>query len=116
MSVLTIGPYKAGEIPKPIVFTFQDNGAPINLLTANWTARANLRRYLALANIVSGRACAYTGTGADGQVTFLFQTGDLAVADDYVLEVWIGDATHKMRSQRCEFFVAPSIQPVPTLP
>lgn len=106
---VTIGPYREGEIPPPVVVTFKDaNVAAIDL--TGYSARWIYRRHASSGNqtyaATDPAAVTQTATvnadqvGHKGQVTYLWVSADFVTPGDYEGEMWVGNLTNRMSSIR----------------
>lgn len=84
-----LGPYKAGEIPDPLTYTFKErDGTPIDL--TGCTAVVVVKRSGTDAVTLSATVDA-DQVANRGDVTLTWADGNLATAGSYQLEVWAGD-------------------------
>ncbi len=106
----TIGPYTQNEIPLDLLHTFDDDtGHPIDI--SDWTVFAE--HLLPDGSIVEREL--EIADGANGQVIFPFADGDLALTGAHALEIWGGDGTHRLASERFEWWVNDCIAVPPAL-
>lgn len=108
----TIGPYVAGEIPPPLVYSFLDStGAPISL-TAGYTAKFSYREQ---ENPVATLAAAAVTNAAAGQVTYTWTGAEFPAAGHYLMEFWVGNGTNRLCSILLESDVRTPVGPVPAI-
>lgn len=98
MSDISIGPYTAGEVPPPLVYTFLDaDGDPIALNTG-FTGVFRFGRRRTTDDIVERTAD--VADDETGSVTFTWVDGDLDVAGLYVGEFWVTSDANEYASER----------------
>lgn len=114
---VTIGPYRQGEIPPPIVVTFKDSlGNPIDL--SAYAARWIYQRHAATGwpdfvatdpAALTNAAVVLTQTTNKGQVQYSWAPADFATAGYYEGEMWAGNGTNRYASIRFMWVVAGAI-------
>jgi BppU N-terminal domain len=107
-----IGPYKAGEIPAPIVVTFKDSaGQPLQLTgyTALWVFQHEED------TPVERTASLYTD-GTDGKIVYTWQDGDMALSGNYQAEAWVGNNANRFASVTYVYTVEDAVaNPIPNI-
>lgn len=109
VGALLIGPYRAGEIPPPLVVTFKDSsGLPIDL-SLGYVGRWIYQRHLAAGwpdfttadpAQVTNIAAVLNQTTNKGQVSYIWVAADFATAGYYEGEAWVGNGTNRFASIR----------------
>lgn len=107
-----IGPFKVGEKPAPLVYTFQDeNGAAINL--TGYTVKFNYReREISSASVGNG---ALVSGGTTGQVQYVWTGNEFPTPGHYLAEFWVGNGTQRWASLTIKFDVSAPIGAVPSI-
>jgi len=112
-----IGPYTQGEIPPPIVETFQDeNQQAIDFSVAGpWVAKWEYRRHRATSAYpfdASDTATVANAAFVDpdqvnnkGKVKYTWVAADFTLAGDYEGEMWIGNGTNRYCSAKYAWHV-----------
>jgi hypothetical protein len=110
---LTLGPYRQGEIPPPIVNTFEDStGAPIDL--SGFTSKLEYKRWNSSMVVERTPAIAVDQVTNKGRAIWTLVAADLATAGDFWGEWWVGNGTNRYASVKLRWFVEPTIA-VPTV-
>jgi len=105
---VTIGPYRAGEIPPPLVVTFKDSsGAAIDL--SGYVARWIVQRHAvsgwpdfnsADPAQLTNTANVLTQSTNKGQVQYTWVVADFTTAGFYEGEMWVGNGGNRFASIR----------------
>lgn len=111
-TVVRLGPYVAGEIPPAFIYTFLDEaGDPIPL--PDFEAKLVWKRRRTVVEVDAT-------IDADqfenpGQVTYVWQEGDLDEPGAYKADLWVGDGTSRFASVRLLWTVARAVAPHPEI-
>lgn len=104
MTAIELGPYTAGEIPPPFVYTFADaDGEPIDL--DGYDARFVWRRN---DGDPTTRTATVTGA-ATGETTHTWIEADLEEPGSYDAEVWAGNGTNRFASPPIRYHVRAAV-------
>jgi hypothetical protein len=107
-SAQTIGPYRQGEIPPPLIVTFKDSNSLAIDLTG-YVARWIYQRHAVTGwpDFLSTDPAAVTQTATvlnqttnKGQVQYTWVVGDFATAGYYEAEMWAGNGANRYASLR----------------
>lgn len=106
MSAKQLGPYTSGEIPLPLVVTMTDaDKAAIDI--SGYDARFTWRRDRD-PGTVTERDAAVTG-GPAGEATYTWVEDDFAEPGKYEAELWVGNGTNRLASERFTYDVRPAL-------
>lgn len=105
-TAVTIGPYRQGEIPAPIVVTFKDSsGAAIDLTgySAKWIYQRHTMSgwpdfTASDPAVVTQTATVLNQTTNKGQVSYTFVAADFTTAGYYEGEMWVGNGANRFAS------------------
>jgi hypothetical protein len=114
VTVITLGPYRRGEIPPPLTYTYLDSTGAAITLPASSVAKLEIET--PTGSIIERTAAVATQTGSTiGQVTYIWVAADFPAAGTYRAELWAGkDSSNKYASARLVWVVEAAIQ-VPVL-
>jgi hypothetical protein len=108
---VTIGPFKVGEKPSPMIYSFQDSaGVAINLTA--YTVKFNIRERESAVTAV------FTATllnGPLGQVQYSWTGAEFPTPGHWLAEFWVGNGTQRWASLTIKFDVAAPVGPVPPI-
>jgi hypothetical protein len=105
-----IGPYKTGEKPLPLTYTFQDNGGVAINLTG-FTAKVNVREKYGAATQYN----ATVSTPLSGIVTYAWTGAEFPTPGQYQAEFWVGNGVARYDSILLKFDVRAAVGPVPAI-
>lgn len=105
---VTIGPYRAGEIPPPLVVTFKDSAGVVIDLTsyqARWITQKHADTGWPAFTasdpaVVTNTATVLNQTTNKGQVQYTWVAADFATAGYYEGEMWVGNGANRFASIR----------------
>lgn len=109
-NAITIGPYRKGEIPPPIVVTYKDYlGNALDLSVGTWVARWIYRQHTlsgwpdfttADPAVVTQTATVLNQSTNKGQVQYTWVAADFTIAGFFEGEMWVGNGTNRYASVR----------------
>ena len=107
---LDLGTYTEGEIPPPLVVTFEDeNGAALDL-SAFGTGRFEMQRFGGVAIERTASISTATSGATKGQGTYVWVSGDMTVGT-WTGEMWaINSTTNRFTSRKLRWFVQPAVK------
>lgn len=107
---LDLGTFTEGEIPPPLVITFEDEAGAALDLSAFETGRFERQRFGGLALEASAAISTATSGATKGQATYVWATGDM-VAGTWLGEMWaIDTTTNRFASRKLTWFVQPAVK------
>jgi baseplate upper protein BppU len=107
-----IGPYVVGELPAPLEYTFlESTGEPKNL--TGYTAKFVTRPADDPGAVETRNATVSDPTG--GVVTYTWDGTEFATPGRHWAELWVGNTTNRVASNRLEYVVRASVGPVPAI-
>lgn len=109
-TTVKLGPYVAGEIPPAFTYTFlDDEDTPVPL--DGFDAKLVWKRRTEVTEVDADIAPDQTTN--PGEVTYVWQEGDLDEAGAYKADLWVGDGINRFASVRLVWEVARAVAPHP---
>ncbi len=103
-TVTRLGSFSKGEIPKPLLITFQDaDGAAIDI--SSYTPDGVIEGVDVTVSGLGNGVAAKVGGGSTGQVSYTWDAVDFETPGLFRLQIWIGNGTDRLSSEVYEYFV-----------
>ena len=113
-TVTRLGTFSKGEIPKPLLITFED-ADDVALDLSGYTTDTVIEGVDVTVSGLGNGVATITTPNTDGKVSYVWDAADFETAGLFRLQVWVGDgAAVRLASEIYEYFVetntpAPSI-------